>query len=102
MGVRTGNTSRAKGVGDEVVRLGPELRGAQKPHAGAVEVGKDVAQKRPILPRHHLVATRPEGRELLAGAHRVGPALLDVPGELLLEARDADHEKLVEVRAGNG
>src|SRR5262249_1673768 len=68
----------------------------------AIEVGEHVAEQRPVLLRDHLVGPNRDRRELLAGAHRVRAALLDVPRELLLEARHPDHEELVEVGAGDG
>jgi len=92
----------AEVLGDVVVPLGRELRRREQPHARAVEVGEHVAEQRPVLPSSHLVAAVRHRRELLAGAQGVGPALLHMTGELLLEAGDADHEEFVEVRAGDG
>ena len=37
--------------------------------------------------------------QLLGGRHRVRARLLDMPGKLLLESRDPDHEELVQARA---
>ncbi len=89
-------------IGDEMVGFRRELLAREQADARAVEVGEHVAEQRLVLPRHHLVAALGDGLELLAGAERVRPALLHVPRELLLEARDPDHEELVQVGAGDG
>ena len=89
-------------LGEEMIGLRRKLRRREQAHPRPVQVREHVAEQRPVLARHHVVAAGRDGGELLAGAHRVGAALLHVSDQLLLEAGDADHEELVEVGAGDG
>ena len=88
-------------VGDEGFRLRREVPGPEEPHAGALQVGEHVLQERLVLPGNHDVAARADRGDLLGGRERVQCRLLDVADQLLLEARDTNHEEFVEVRRGD-
>ena len=66
------------------------------------EPGRDVLAPGAVLLRHHRVRAGADGRELLGGGQPVGRRLGDVARQLLLEAGDADHEELVQVRRDDG
>ena len=82
--------------------LGRQIGAADASDPDAREPGLDVVAPGAVKIRHHRVRARADGGELLGRRQPVGRRLGDVARELLLEAGDADHEELVEVRRDDG
>jgi len=83
-------------------RFGREIRTAEEAHAGAFETGQHLFTEDTVLPFDQLVAPARDGLQLLGWRHRVRTGVGHVPGELLLQPRDADHEEFVEADAQDG
>src|SRR4051812_2643069 len=82
--------------------FGRQIAGRDTADSEVREAGLDVVAPAPVELVHHRVGTGTDRRELLGRRQAVGRGLDDVAGELLLEASDADHEELVQVRGDDG
>ena len=82
--------------------LGVQRRGCQPPDPGRGKRRLQILQKAPVLILHHLMHAATDRAELLVGRHAGRIPLARIPVGQHLQAAHADHEELVQVRAGNG
>src|SRR5437667_5092998 len=87
---RSGSLLRVKSIRGEQMQTLP------------LQAGKDVARPDAVLLFGHGVHVRTDGYKLLVRQHAVRCRLAHSAQLLLLEAGDADHEELVEVRRDDG
>ena len=76
-----------------------ELVRSEQRDAGRAELLSQALVPDAVVLVDELVGALGDRGELLIRGHAVGRNLVDLAGELRLQARDADHEELVEVRA---
>ena len=86
-------------LGEERLLGRLELLELEDPHADPLEARPQVVEEGAVLPRDELLAALRDGAERLAGREPVGEGRLDPRVDEPLEARDAHHEELVQVRA---
>ena len=97
---------RQDGIGEERAQRGAlclgEVGESQQPDSMCGESGKQFFRGQPVQRRHERMRALRDGRELPGGrqAAEVGRGVAF--GDGLFETRDANHEKLVEVRRRDG